>query len=70
MNYWPAFFADLAETFEAYADYFYAYKAARKNAEESIKKNYPGNYEEGQCGWCIGAAAFSFYVTGWRSGRR
>lgn len=64
MNYWPAFNTNLVEMFESYADYFMAYyHAATKLADSYIKEKNPENYEEGECGFTIGTAAFPYYIT-------
>ena len=64
MNYWHAFGANLAETFDAYADFFKAYlPEAEKNAKEWIKETNPEN-AEGDCGWIIGTGAFCYEVEG------
>ena len=68
MNYWPAFNTNLAELFEAYADYFYAfYDKAQENAAEYIRQYNPANFPEGeksekQCGWTIATAAYPYYI--------
>lgn len=65
MNYWPAFTCNLAETFLAYAEYFNAYlPMAKRNAEAWIRERTPENFEEGNCGWTIGTAAFSYEISG------
>ncbi len=65
MNYWPAFVANLAETFTAYADYAEAYMAqARKQADFVMKCLFPERMEEeGKNGWIIGTAAFPYQIT-------
>lgn len=65
MNYWPAFTANLAETFPAYADYHRAYRpAAEKIASKYLEFNIPESYtgEEGKCGWLIPTACNSFEI--------
>ncbi|MBO5277107.1 MAG: glycoside hydrolase N-terminal domain-containing protein, partial [Clostridia bacterium] len=67
MNYWPAFTTNLAETFEAYADYNQAFrKQAEILASKWIEENVPENYKEGQgeCGWTIGTAAYCYEIDG------
>ena len=60
MNYWHAFSANIAETFDAYADFFKAYlPEAEKNAKEWIKETNPENFD-GDCGWIIGTGAFCY----------
>ena len=64
MNYWHAFLANIAETFDAYADFFKAYlPEAEKNAKEWIKETNPEN-SDGDCGWIIGTGAFCYEVEG------
>ena len=64
MNYWHAFSANIAETFDAYADFFKAYlPEAEKNAKEWIKETNPENFD-GDCGWIIGTGAFCYEVEG------
>ncbi len=67
MNYWPAFNTNLAETFEAYAEYWKCYKkAAGISASNWIKSKNPENFVEGEneCGWIIGTAGFMYEVEG------
>ncbi len=64
MNYWHAFSANIAEAFEAYADFFKAYlPEAEKNAKAWIAETNPEN-TEGDCGWIIGTGAFCYEVEG------
>lgn len=64
MNYWHAFSANVAEAFEAYADFFKAYlPEAEKNAKEWISETNPENYGE-DCGWIIGTGAFCYEIEG------
>ena len=64
MNYWHAFSANIAEAFDAYADFFKAYlPEAEKNAKAWIKETNPENVE-GDCGWIIGTGAFCYEVEG------
>lgn len=70
MNYWPAFNTNLAETFEAYAEYWKSYvKAAGVSASSWIKNKNPENYVEGEneCGWIIGTAASMYQIEGMSS---
>ena len=64
MNYWHAFGSNIAEAFDAYADFFKAYlPEAEKNAKEWIKETNPEN-SDGDCGWIIGTGAFCYEVEG------
>ena len=65
MNYWPAFVANLAETFTSYADYASAYMAqAEEMADDYIKAFFPEKLEEpGRNGWIIGTAAYPYTIT-------
>lgn len=64
MNYWPAFSANLAETFSAYADFFKAYlPEAENNAKGWLEETNPEN-AQGDCGWIIGTGAFCYEVEG------
>ena len=64
MNYWHAFSANIAEAFEAYADFFKAYLSeAGKNAKAWIAETNPEN-ADGDCGWIIGTGAFCYEVEG------
>ena len=59
MNYWPAFTCDLAECFEAYADYNAAYTdAAKHNADAYMEKLFPEKLDETGKNGVVGA-----YVT-------
>ena len=62
MNYWPAFPANLAETFPAYADFVEAFlPAARHIADEYIRGLHPERYEgPGKNGWTVGTAAWPY----------
>ena len=67
MNYWHAFSTNLAETFEAYADFNKAFrKQAQRLASQWIKENIPENYKdgEGECGWLIGVASYCYEIEG------
>ncbi len=65
MNYWPAFVANLAESFTAYADYADAYMAqAQEMADDYVKAFFPEKLEEaGKNGWIIGTAAYPYTIT-------
>lgn len=64
MNYWPAFSANLAETFSAYAEYAAAYRKQSENAAKDYIKNIIGKNDAGNdCGWFIGTAATSFEIS-------
>ncbi len=65
MNYWPAFPANLAETFSAYADYAQAYlPEAQHAADEYIAHLMPENYTEpGSNGWIIGTAGRPYSIS-------
>jgi hypothetical protein len=65
MNYWPAFPANLCETFEAYAAYFRAYlPLAERHADSYIQSCHPERYEEGRNGWIIGTGAWPCDIQG------
>ena len=67
MNYWPAFSANLAETFEAYAAFNKAFRKQAENlASEWIAQNLPESYVEGQgaCGWLIGVKSYCYEIEG------
>ncbi len=67
MNYWPAFSTNLAETFEAYAEYWKNYsKQAAVSASNWIREMSPKNYVEGEgeCGWIIGTGGWMYQVEG------
>lgn len=67
MNYWPAFNTNLAETFEAYAEYWKNYsKQASVSASNWIKEMNSQNYVEGEgeCGWIIGTGGWMYQVEG------
>ncbi len=66
MNYWPAFVANLAETFEAYVDMNNAFRpCAQQYASKYIRNNYSDNYDdtEGGCGWTIGTASYPYTIS-------
>lgn len=67
MNYWPAFNTNLAETFEAYAEYWQNYSAqATVSASNWIREMNPKKYVDGagECGWIIGTGAWMYQVEG------
>ncbi len=67
MNYWPAFSTNLAETFEAYAEFWKNYsKQAGVSASNWIKQINPKNHVEGEgeCGWIIGTASWMYQIEG------
>ena len=68
MNYWPAFNCNLAECFQAYADFNRAFRpVTRRYAEEYLKKHVPENVprpdEKSDC-WCIGTASYPYSICG------
>ncbi|MBQ8381149.1 MAG: glycoside hydrolase N-terminal domain-containing protein [Clostridia bacterium] len=65
MNYWQAFAANLAETFEAYSDYNAAYmKTAKKYADEVVADRFPDQLDkDGGNGWVIGTDGYQFRIT-------
>ena len=68
MNYWPAFNCNLAECFQAYADFNRAFRpVTRRYAEEYLKKHVPENApkpgEKSDC-WCIGTASYPYAICG------
>ena len=65
MNYWPAFVTNLAETFEAYADFNAAFRPkAKQLAEEYIQKTVPEKYIKGACGWTVGTGVYPYDTEG------
>ena len=65
MNYWGAMSANLAETFEAYINYFKAYRPkAEQYATEYVKEFNPKQLsnEPGGNGWIIGSGANPYYI--------
>lgn len=64
MNYWPAFIANIAETFDAYAEYADAYMdQAKAHADEYIRLMFPEKLDEpGSNGWCIGTGARPYTI--------
>lgn len=62
MNYWPAFSTNLAETFDAYADFNAAFRPkAEQLAREYIQKTAPENDSE-NCGWTVGTAVYPYSI--------
>jgi alpha-L-fucosidase 2 len=68
MNYWGAFSANLAETFEAYLNYFHAYKplAHRYAAEYVAEQQGPDAVSENPAenGWIVGTGANAYQISG------
>ena len=67
MNYWGAMSANLAETFEAYLNYFKAYKPkAQQFAREYIQANRPEALSDdpAQNGWILGTGANAYQISG------
>ncbi len=67
MNYWPAFVANLAETFDAYRDFNLAFRpAAEEYARQFVKATVPEKYsdEPGACGWTIGTGSYAYTISG------
>lgn len=65
MNYWGAMSANLAETFEAYINYYKAYRPQAENyATEYVKEFSPDRVSEepGGNGWIIGSGANPYYI--------
>ncbi|MBI9072962.1 MAG: sulfatase-like hydrolase/transferase [Melioribacteraceae bacterium] len=65
MNYWGAFSANLAETFEAYINYFKAYyPKAQECAAGFLEKHHPDRVssEPGENGWAIGTGATPYKI--------
>ncbi len=64
MNYWCALNTNIAETFDANADYFKAYlPRAEEYAKEWVADFVPQKSGE-DCGWIIGTAAFLYEISG------
>lgn len=62
MNYWPAFSANLAETFEAYVNMQQAYmEQARWNAKVELSRP-PFNYTGSDTGFTLGIGVFPYSV--------
>ncbi len=67
MNYWPAFVTGLAETFDAYLDYYLAFRPqAETFASSYIKNTVPENASDvpGECGWTIGTGNYAYTISG------
>ena len=68
MNYWPAFSCNLAECFQAYADFNKAFRpVTRRYADEYLKKHVPENAPKPgeECdSWCIGTASYPYVICG------
>ncbi|VGO15309.1 hypothetical protein PDESU_03891 [Pontiella desulfatans] len=65
MNYWGACAVNLAETFEAYINYFKAYHPeAQKKAAEFLTEHHPDRVSEepGGNGWTIGTGATPYKI--------
>jgi hypothetical protein len=65
MNYWGACAVNLAETFEAYINYFKAYlPKARERAAEFLNRHHPDRVsdEPGSNGWTIGTGATPYKI--------
>lgn len=67
MNYWGAFNANLAETFEGYLNYFEAYKPkAQSFARDYIAESRPEMLSEdpSENGWILGTGANAYQISG------
>lgn len=67
MNYWGAFSANLAETFQAYLSYFEAYKPkAHEFAREFVAESRPEALSEDPSdnGWILGTGANAYQISG------
>lgn len=67
MNYWGAFSANLAESFEAYIDYFEAYKPkAHEFARDFIEESRPDvlSDDPSENGWILGTGANAYQISG------
>ena len=65
MNYWGAFAANLAETFEAYINYYKAYHPkAQENALDFLNKHHPerASDDPNRNGWAIGTGATPYKI--------
>lgn len=60
MNYWPAFNTNLAETFEAYADFNAAFREAACEAARQYLQIYEPEHITGDCGWIVGTAVYPY----------
>ncbi len=66
MNYWPAFVTGIGETFDAYIDFYKAFRPqAEKFASEYISEIVPENASDipGDCGWAIGTASYPYRIS-------
>ena len=68
MNYWPAFSSNLAECFQAYADFNAAFRpTTRELAIDYLKEHglgpLPRDDEAGDM-WCVGTAVYPYMVCG------
>ena len=72
MNYWPAFSCNLAECFEAYADFNAAMRpAARRTACAFLRKHAPQNVPadgESPNLWVVGVAVYPYEIQGMPGG--
>ncbi len=69
MNYWNAFSTNIAETFESYVDFNYAFlEAAQNNATHQVNTYNPtvAGQDNGN-GWTIGVSSNPFFINGDRS---
>jgi alpha-L-fucosidase 2 len=67
MNYWGAMSANLAETFQAYLNYFEAYKPkAQQFARDYIRANRPEALSDDPDGngWILGTGANAYQISG------
>lgn len=67
MNYWGAFNTNLAETFQAYLNYFDAYKPkAQEFAQEYIEESRPDALSDSpeDNGWILGTGANAYQISG------
>lgn len=67
MNYWGAFSTNLAETFEAYLNYFEAYKPkAESFARDFIEESRPDRLSDdpSENGWILGTGANAYQISG------
>ncbi|HKL20412.1 MAG TPA: hypothetical protein VJ904_01325, partial [Tichowtungia sp.] len=67
MNYWGAMSANLAETFEAYLNYFEAYKPkAQQFARDYVRETRPEALSDdpGGNGWILGTGANAYQISG------
>ncbi|MBK3518233.1 glycoside hydrolase family 95 protein [Carboxylicivirga marina] len=65
MNYWGTFAVNLAESFEAYINYFKAYHLkAQDNAQAFLKKHHPDKISDDRSknGWAIGTGATPYKI--------